>query len=344
MKIKNIYVTYLVSLSFLLGSCQTESKSYKITLFTNGPISNFDSETETGLNKLKEVIPYFSIDSKQYLCSSAEFVRLDLNNNAEKLVVLHSMPNKIKIAMGVELSSEDLLNDYNDSSNIQYPKSLEIPTEGKFPKEFPNDCIICNNLDSLKIIIRNILDTSRISPHIKIGITIANQVNEIQPNNIISNKEKSKDETFPRSQKQIISNQKDTDEDGIINNLDKCPYDFGLDETGCPINFPKSSLGINKSDDGTHLTWNSPISKKENKTIQYILEFYNLDNNELIAREILVNNYKYEIASLKSKTSNGERPKNGVDVKITATCNGFISVQNKRHISLTNSFKIFNCL
>ncbi len=344
MKIKNIYVIYLVSLSFLLGSCQTESKNYKITLFSNCPISNFDIETETGLNKLRNVIPYFSIDNTQYLCSSAEFVRIDLNNKAEKLIVLHSMPNKIKISMGIELSSEDLLNDYNDTSKIQYPKLLNIPAEEKFQKELPIDCIVCNNLDNLKNIIKNILDTSKTSPHIKIGITAPIKTEEIQLSSINSDKEKRKPVIVPGSQKQHNSIQKDTDEDGIPNNVDKCPSVYGLDEKGCPINFPKSSLGINKSDDGIYLTWNSPISKKENKSIVYTLEFFNLDNNELIATENLLNIFKFEIATLKSKIKNGERPKNGIDIRITATSNGFISVQNKIHISLTNSFKIFNCL
>jgi hypothetical protein len=108
--------------------------------------------------------------------------------------------------------------------------------------------------------------------------------------------------------------------------------------------FPRSTLGINKSDDGKFLTWNPPLPKKENKIIKYSLTFYDLDNNRsIIHQETIISICSYDVSTLRNKFRNGERPKNGLDVRIIASSDEYKSIEDNRHLSLNNTLKIYNC-
>lgn len=127
----------------------------------------------------------------------------------------------------------------------------------------------------------------------------------------------------------------------VVEILEKKPADKSI---AVLREFPKSTLGINKSSDGKLLVWNSPIPKKENKTIKYILTFYDLDNNRsILHQETITNICYYDISTLRNKFPNGERPKNGIDVMIKANCEEYRSLEDNRHLSLNNSLKIYNC-
>ena len=108
--------------------------------------------------------------------------------------------------------------------------------------------------------------------------------------------------------------------------------------------FPRTTLGINKSNDGKFLTWNPPVPKKENIVIKYSLTFYDLDNNRsIIHQETIISICSYDVSTLRNKFRNGERPKNGLDVRIIASSDEYQSIEDNRHLSLNNTLKIYNC-
>jgi hypothetical protein len=110
------------------------------------------------------------------------------------------------------------------------------------------------------------------------------------------------------------------------------------------LTFLRPILSINNSNDGKLLTWRNPNPIKENQTIRFALTFYDSDNNNaVIHQETITNIYTYDISILRNKFRNGERPRNGIDVTIIATRDGFKSIRETRHLSLNNSMKIYNC-
>jgi hypothetical protein len=110
------------------------------------------------------------------------------------------------------------------------------------------------------------------------------------------------------------------------------------------LTFLRPTLSINNSNDGKLLTWRNPNPTKENQTIRFALTFYDSDNNNaVIHQETFTNIYTYDVSILRNKFRNGERPRNGIDVTIIATRDGFKSIRETRHLSLNNSMKIYNC-
>ncbi len=143
------------------------------------------------------------------------------------------------------------------------------------------------------------------------------------------------------SQKNVINNQESKKIEIIVEIYDK---KISEKPTLDLKKFPKSTLGINKSDDGKFLTWNPPVPKKENKIIKYILTFYDLDNNRsIIHQETIISICSYDVSTLRNKFRNGERPKNGLDVRIIASSDEYKSIEDNRHLSLNNTLKIYNC-
>ena len=110
------------------------------------------------------------------------------------------------------------------------------------------------------------------------------------------------------------------------------------------LTFLRPILSINNSNDGKLLTWRNPNPTKENQTIRFALTFYDSDNNNaVIHQETITNIYTYDVSILRNKFRDGERPRNGIDVTIIATRDGFKSIRETRHLSLNNSMKIYNC-
>ena len=108
--------------------------------------------------------------------------------------------------------------------------------------------------------------------------------------------------------------------------------------------FKVTTLRIEKSSDGNLLTWKTPLDKKDLQSVKYSLIFYDSENEITPIHSVSLENVlSFDVSTLRSKFINHERPKNGIDVKIIATAPGYLSITEKRHLSLTNKLKIFNC-
>ena len=269
------FLTKLIGVSCFLCSCGSEIKTFKITVYSKGPlVGNMSESNLNQLNQIKQTIPKFETNGIQFVCKSADFVRLDLDS-AGKIETRHSTANNIKIKMGVELSAEDLLNDYQDSTNIEFPGFLNDP-KGTSNSEFPKDCIFISNLDSLDIIIQQNVEASTEEVNINIGIL---QVDHNKSTQFIS-----EEQIIPPPQ-EIVS---------IPNvQLKKETINTSAKNT----NLPKLRINLEVTDDQRELTWYNN-SKKSQTSVNY--EIIILKNNkQIVSKKNIISN-KISCADLNS--------------------------------------------
>ena len=266
------FLIKLIGVSCFLCSCGSEIKTFKITVYSKEPLVGKMSESNLNqLNQIKQTIPKFETNGIQFVCKSADFVRLDLDSSG-KIETRHSTANNIKIKMGVELSAEDLLNDYQDSTNIDFPGFLNDP-KGTSNSEFPKDCIFISDLDSLDDLIQQHVESSNEEVNIKIAITPS-----------------------PNNESTIFE---PTEEDDTINNEPNSNVDDIKEPTPPIINLglPKLKINLRISDDERELLW---FNNSKNSESQTTYDLTILKNNQKILSKKNLTINKISCADLNS--------------------------------------------
>jgi hypothetical protein len=265
----NFFNLFVISL--LLCSCGSEIKSYKVAIYFKQPLNNRASESNVNcLNQLRNFIPKFENNGTIYICKSADFFRLDIDSNG-KMETKHTIANEIKVTMGVELSSEDLLNDYQDSNNIFFPSILNNPT-GLYNNAFPSDCILLSDIDSLKLIILSHIESNKADETIKIGLIPLNK-SQISLD-IIDPDQTERGEINIKESSETIT----TDD---VNDLD-------APRTPLSQNLPKLRINLEVSDDEKELKWYHN-SKKSQTEVTYEVVVYK-NKRQIISKKNINSN------------------------------------------------------
>lgn len=152
MKIRSSLI--LAVLSVLFFSCQSEAiLGPQIKIYLSGPVAEDSNQVE--ITNILKLFPRIRINKnggdQNYIFSSVTFVRLDLNNKEEQIIIPNNFANSMKIKAGIELTPADIVNNLGESNeNIILPKQLLVqPTFKENKIEFPNDCIVVKNLEDL---------------------------------------------------------------------------------------------------------------------------------------------------------------------------------------------------
>ncbi len=141
--------------SVLLFSCKSETiLGPQIKIYLTGPIAKDSNQIE--ITKILKIFPRIRMDNNDgehnYIFSSVTFVRIDLNNKEEQIIIPNNFANSMKIKAGIELTPADIANNLGESNeNIIFPKRLLVqPTINENKIVFPNDCIVVNNFEDLQ--------------------------------------------------------------------------------------------------------------------------------------------------------------------------------------------------
>jgi hypothetical protein len=264
MKINNFYVYILFS--FFLISCASEIRTFDIKIYTKAPFSGNSTESNQIIgNQIKAYIPKFEIDGTQYVCRSAEFIRLDLDSIGQ-LRTKHTLANEIKIKMGVELSPEDLLNDYQDSNNVIFPAILSLPKlDSKVP--FPFDCHVIHDIDSLKLLIQEHSKSGNHDKSIKIGIAM----------------------DYPENSETILPKNPNTEQNPTQSILPEIENTDAINKPSqTEINLPKLRINLEVSEDQREITWYNNSKKNEHPISYEIMIFKN--NRQILTKKNITSN------------------------------------------------------
>jgi hypothetical protein len=244
--------------SVLLFSCKSETiLGPQIKIYLTGPIAKDSNQIE--ITKILKIFPRIRVDKNDddhnYIFSSVSFIRMDLNNKEEQIIIPNNFANSMKIKAGIELTPADIANNLGElNENIIIPKRLLVqPTINENKMVFPNDCIVVNNFEDLQDSLLAQLSTSGIDDKDILSFGINIKSNEIVNESVditesqdevekIINTESEKKIPLPQNKKTFIRN---NSEQSNSNCVEIKPFNLNISDDLKSLYWNKKNIGVN---------------------------------------------------------------------------------------------------
>jgi hypothetical protein len=249
---------FAIFLSIILFSCQSETNlGPQIKIYLTGPFAEDSNQVE--ITNILKLFPRIRIDEngreQNFIFSSVTFVRLDLDNKEEQIIIPNNFANSMKIKAGIELTPADIVNNLGESNeNIILPKQLLVQPSLNVTKfEFPSDCIVVKNLDDLKDSLLTQLSFGTLDDNdiISFGITINSnhtvhesiEITERQDEEIkILNTKNEKKKTPPKNNNISTSNKFEKTNSNCV---EIKPFNMAISEDLKSLIWNRKNIGLN---------------------------------------------------------------------------------------------------